>query len=142
MDPTGGPIVNALVGVSHSDREAFLATSQPVPAPISIRALIDTGASHTCVDPAVLEALQLSPIETVSMRTASSGAVSHSTQKYQISLVVPGAMQHEVPLTISTTTVIATELGRSGFQALIGRDVLNDCMLVYNGSYGQFSLAF
>lgn len=51
-------------------------------------------------------------------------------------------MQHEVPLTISTTTVIATELGRSGFQALIGRDVLNDCMLVYNGSYGHFSLAF
>ena len=138
MDPAGRPIISALVGGSHSHRETLLAAEQPVPPAVSIRALIDTGASHTCVDSSVLRALQLDPIETIVMQTASTGVASHTTQEYEVSLVAPGAARQDVPLTLSNTSVIATELGRSGFQALIGRD----CMLLYNGSYGHFSLAF
>lgn len=142
IDPAGGPIISALVGVSQAQREELVAAEQRVPAPVSIRALIDTGAGRTCIDLSVLRTLQLRPTGTVRVYTASSGTEPHSSEGYAVSLVVPVAVQHHVPLTISSTPVIATELAGRGIQALIGRDILGDCMLVYNGSYGQFSLAF
>jgi len=45
-------------------------------------------------------------------------------------------MRHTIP-------VVATDLlVQHGFHALIGRDVLGECVLVYNGSMGLFTLAF
>jgi hypothetical protein len=38
--------------------------------------------------------------------------------------------------------VIAAELSTQGIHALIGRDVLQDCILIYNGASGDFTLAF
>lgn len=142
MDPAVGPVISALVGVSHSRRDALMAAERSVPAPISIRALIDTGASHTCVDSSVIRALQVSPTQTVQIHTPSTGAEPHTSREYDISLVVPGAVRDQAPLTIAVTPVVATELVGTGVQALIGRDILGACMLLYNGSYGQFSLAF
>jgi hypothetical protein len=38
--------------------------------------------------------------------------------------------------------VIAADLAIQGIHALIGRDVLQDCILIYNGTVGEFTLAF
>ena len=46
------------------------------------------------------------------------------------------------PLYIGTVGVIAVQLKYQGIDALIGRDILSQCILQYNGSMGQFSLAF
>jgi len=41
-----------------------------------------------------------------------------------------------------TVPVIATELTSQGISALIGRDVLASCLLIYDGISGTFTLAF
>ncbi|MEJ7638823.1 MAG: hypothetical protein WKF75_12825 [Singulisphaera sp.] len=38
--------------------------------------------------------------------------------------------------------VIASDLGSLGVRALIGRDLLNRCHLVYNGPHDEFTLSF
>lgn len=132
------------VGVAGSQarREALIASSQQVPPAASVRALVDTGASCTCVDPAVLKALSLSARGSASVHTPSTGPAPHMADEYDVSLIVPGAGIHHVPLTIDAVPVIAADLAIQGIHAIIGRDVLQDCILIYNGAVGEFTLAF
>jgi hypothetical protein len=54
VDAAAGPVVLALVMPSRPRIDALTANNQPTPQPVPIRALVDTGASVTCVDPAVM----------------------------------------------------------------------------------------
>jgi hypothetical protein len=62
--------------------------------------------------------------------------------EYDVSIVIPGAtgsaflIHHTVPI------LQAELLVAQGFQALIGRDVLQGCLLTYDGKGGVFYLAY
>jgi hypothetical protein len=143
LDP-GGPILQALVTVSNPRRDALVQAGQPVPLPVPIRALVDTGASCTCVDPAVLrDGLRLTPTGSVPINTPTTGATPHNADQYDIALIIPPATAEEPPLIFQTIPVVSSSLLHSqGFHALIGRDILKQCILIYNGSVGTFSLAY
>lgn len=137
----GGPILDAFVGVSAARQMALEAVGQPVPALVRIRALVDTGASATCIDPTVPSILGLTPTGNVSMMTPSTGATPHSADVYDVGLLIPGPSFP--PLTLPTIPVAAVDLLQSqGFHALIGRDILRNCVFHYNGSTGLFTIAF
>jgi hypothetical protein len=135
-------MLNALVVPSAARRKAILDAGQTVPQPFKIRALVDTGASNTCVDPAVTAALGLAPTGQVLCNTPSSGATPHQANQYDVGILIPATQAHP-PLFRDTLAVMEADLLTSqGFHALIGRDVLGDCILTYNGSAGLFMLAF
>jgi hypothetical protein len=46
------------------------------------------------------------------------------------------------PMVLLTVPVISTALAAQGIQALIGRDVLQNCLLIYDGAAGNLTLAF
>ena len=142
LDPANGPVVTAVVGVSVPRADALLSAGRAVPAGISIRALVDTGASSSCVDPGGLAQLELSATSTGAVHTASTGDAPHAVPQYDVSVITPGVGPHHVPLAIGAVPVLATELSLQGIDALIGRDILKDCILIYNGSVRQFTLAF
>jgi len=106
-----------------------------------MNALIDTGASCTCVDPAIIQALGLSPTGSTLMFTPSTGAQGHVTDQFDASLQIYRTTQ-EPPLEIPIIAVVASALRVQGIDALIGRDVLQYCLLSYNGMEGFFTLAF
>jgi len=135
-----GPILTAYITVSEGKAAALKEASQPVPKAVEIRALVDTGASCTCVDPTVLRSLSLTPTGIVSVNTPSTGATPHSANQYDVGLAIPNG---RAPLFLQTVPVVESELlSAQGFHALIGRDILEHCLLVYNGKEGLFSLAF
>jgi hypothetical protein len=114
---------------------------QQVSAPRQIRALIDTGASNTCVDPSVLTALGLTPTGTVSVVTPTTGATPAECDQYDVGIVIPAP--NGPPFVVGTIAVTAHEfLNAQGFHALIGRDVLSRCLFGYNGTTGLFTLAY
>lgn len=140
-----GPVVTAVVGVSEGRRAALTLENQPIPPTRIIRALVDTGASFTSIEPAVLGSagLGLTPTGTIDIVTPSTGQDVHTTDTYDIDLVIAGATQEDPPLRLPNLRVAASELYlRQGIHALIGRDVLQRCVLVYNGALHQFTLAF
>jgi hypothetical protein len=138
----GGPILVALVHVSEGRRKALEAAGEPVPAPRAIRALVDTGASHTSIEPAILTELGLTPTGTIEIVTPSTGDGTHTCVTYDIDLTIQGRAE-EPPLRLSNMRVSTAELfKRQGIHALIGRDVLTGCLLVYNGGISHFMLAF
>jgi hypothetical protein len=138
-----GPELNALVGVSAGRESALQSAGQPVPQLQQIRALVDTGASCTCVDPSVLQALQLTPTGQVTVNTPSTGAQPHTANQYDVALIIPGASPAHPFFVANTVAVVEAQLlPQQGFHALIGRDILRHCLLVYNGPLTQFSLAY
>jgi len=140
-----GPVLNAYVGVSLARFSALTDDGQEPPQPILIRALIDTGASCTCIEPSVLETLQLTPKGQVPTYTPSTGASPHQCDQYDISLFIPGATTAITPFNRPNLLVIAAtkdSLHPQGIQGLIGRDVLEHCLLQYNGTMGTFTLAY
>jgi predicted aspartyl protease len=135
----GGPLVDILVGVSAGRLQALKQAAKPIPNAIQIRALIDTGASCTCIDPAVLKNLGLSPTGSTPIHTPTTGDQAHNANQYDVSLVL---LHPKLQLTLQAVPVVEASLMIQGIQALIGRDVLKNCLFVYDGQTGIFTLAF
>ncbi len=139
-----GALLNAGIGVSEARRGALTAAGQTVPNVMPIQAVIDTGASSTCVDPSVLQNhLNLTPTGNAPVVTPTTGNQPVNADQYDISLIVPAASQNQLPFYRANLPVLCMELLTSqGFHALIGRDVLSQCVFLYNGGTGSFILAF
>lgn len=133
-----GPVIDVAVSVSNPRADALRTAGKPVPNPFQIRALVDTGASCTCIDPNVLSALGLSPTGSSPVHTPSTGGVAINIDQYDVGLIL---FTQTLSLTIGSLAVIATKLEIQGIQALIGRDVLKQCLLIYDGQLGVFTLA-
>jgi hypothetical protein len=73
------------------------------------------------------------------MLTPSTGAQPHYANVYDVSLIL---VHPALQLTMGNVAVAESELMVQGIQALIGRDVLKNCLLVYDGALGVFTLSF
>lgn len=136
-----GPIVGVIFAASEARRAALTAAGKAHPNPVPGVALLDTGASCTCIDPAIARQLELSPTGTTGILTPSTGATQHETEQFDIAMVIPGP-DGAMPLVLQTVPVVSCELYQTQeIHALIGRDILNRCVFVYNGA-GFFTLAF
>lgn len=134
-------MINMIVGVSGARAQALTAAGQPLPPVQNVRAMIDTGASCTCIDPLVFQALGLQPTGSTPMLTPSTGQTPVSADTYDVGILIPNHPQ--LGLIIHNMPVTASELFQAqGFHALLGRDILQRCVLTYNGSAGIFILAY
>ena len=137
-----GPVVLLAIFVSKPRSEALAAAGHPIPQAQIIRGLIDTGASATVLDSAVIRALALMPTGTAQIHTPSTGSTPHTCNQYDVALAVvmdPSLAIHVVSVTIP---ILGANLSHQGYQALVGRDVLSSGALWYNGRGGSLSLAF
>ncbi len=122
---------------------------RPIPQPLSVVALLDTGAERTCVDPSVVARLSL-PVSSSGFAAAPGVGVGPAVFggstfgfSYEAGLVI----LHPVTKPPSNLVVHELEvdelpLAAFGIEAVIGRDVLAACVLVYNGSTGSATFAY
>jgi hypothetical protein len=101
---------------------------------IRAQMLVDTGASGSAVDRTIIDELALIPTGAISIATPSHE--SHEVLTYDIDLIIEENNFH-----IQDIQVFATGLHNQGIQGLIGRDVLQHMLLIYNGYSGNFTLA-
>ncbi|MDA8079985.1 MAG: aspartyl protease family protein [Nitrospiraceae bacterium] len=137
-----GPILTVVFSVSAERHEALTKAGAVIPKPVPIRALLDTGASSTCVDPSVFKSLSLTPTGTVQMVTPSTGKDPVDVDQYDVGIIIPGVSPDTPPFVLPILPVCCTDLAMQGIHALIGRDVLEHCVLTYNGSTNLFILAY
>ncbi|KAF3978559.1 MAG: hypothetical protein HFP77_01260 [Methylococcales symbiont of Iophon sp. n. MRB-2018] len=129
-----GPCLQATISIASSIASELLQKGEKLSNPVSGFALIDTGASVTCIDQSVAESLKLPVVDVVNIATASH----HSTQQnvYPVTFKIAG-----LPASIDALRAVSAPLQAQGLIALIGRDVLQHCTVFYNGSTGQISLS-
>lgn len=107
-----------------------------MPPALQVRALVDTGASGTSVNPAVVQRLGLLPVGTVPVSTPT-------TQTPVICNVVAiDVFFMSSKVTISGIFATETPLGGQNIQMLVGRDILKHGVLIYTGYANQFTLSF
>ena len=136
-----GLTMNVQIGVSAARQASLTPTSPAIPKPLVVTGIADTGASITCIDPAIIQALGLIAIGKTAMTTPSTGANPVMCDLYDVSLAIYSTTP-EPPCRIPTLAVVESDLDHQGFQVLIGRDVLSKCMLIYDGRTGTYTLAF
>jgi len=136
-------MLHAGIGVSQARQTALVAAHLPIPNPVQIIALVDTGASCTCIDPTVLQSLQLTPTGSTPMNTPSTGPAPHLANQYDVSIIIPGPGPGYPAFFSHTVPVVESQLlSAQGFHALFGRDILQHCLFIYNGTTGMFTLAY
>lgn len=143
MIPGDGPLIDIFVGVSFPRRDAMTAAGRVAPNPIRARALIDTGASCSCVDPSILQPLGVTPTGSQLIITPSTGQQGQVANQYDVSILIIKSAQHY--LLVPSLPIVEAALHLppvQGIQALIGRDVLANCLLIYDGSESQLTLSF
>ncbi len=128
-----GPVVQVSVSVGQVIAQQVLQKGGSLPAPVAGLALIDTGATTTCIDEEAAQALKLPAIDVVTVASASHASSEQNV--YPISIEVVG-----LPIVVNAARAIGAALKSQGLLVLIGRDVLQSCVLVYNGPAGQFTL--
>lgn len=128
-----GPLIEVSIGVTGSVAEQWRNSGIGVPEPISGRALIDTGASITCVDEEVANTLGVPVREVVTMVSATEEIEKNV---YPIQMDVAGS-----ELTIDAPQAAGANLQEQGLVALVGRDVLSHTTLHYNGPAGEYTLS-
>lgn len=131
-----GPKVLVDCHVPAARAQALAAAKTPVPGPISGPALIDTGASLTVVNEQALKSLGVSPIGIAEVMTPSGKAQQYL---YPAELVFAGT---QIPKAVLARVAGSPHLQAQNLLALIGRDVLQFGVLIYNGSAGMFTLTF
>jgi hypothetical protein len=137
---TLGAVLQVEVNLPQPLIEFLGQQGRPIPAPYTGTALIDTGASMTCVDESVLTNLGINAVGLVSLGTAA-GLVQRPL--FPARLAFP-----EPKLNVDLSRVVAVDLRGQNIQgmpliALIGRDdILRVCQFIYDGSGGFFTLSF
>lgn len=127
-----GPLVDIRVLVGLPVEQALQRAGAPVPSPVAVKAMIDTGATASVIDPNTARLLGLQPVGVVAINTPSSTNVP--CPQYVVRFLFPNNVLIQV-------IAIETPLQGQQIQCLIGRDVLALGVLVYTGYINQFSFS-
>lgn len=128
-----GPVVQVTVSLSPAMAAPIIQQGQQVPAPVSGFALIDTGASGTCIDTGTATQMGLPVIGMGKMTSATHQEVDAPVYAVQIQFV-------GLPIALQALNALGAELKAQGLLALIGRDALSAGVFVYSGLTGAITL--
>lgn len=147
--PPDGLRIQVQITLGRPELQRLRQARMPVPQPLSVVALLDTGAERTCVDPSVVTRLNL-PITNSGFAAAPGVGVgpaifggSSFSFSYEAGLVILHPVTKPPSnLVVHELEVDALPLAQFGIEAVIGRDVLSSCVLGYNGPAGSATLAY
>ena len=129
-----GPVVPVEVHPPNSLMKYLSDQKLPLPQPATGYALFDTGASMTCVDNAIIQSLGVQSVGEGKVFTPSGEALQ---SLYPSKLVFPTLSSMEV----NFNSVFGAQLKFQNIIALIGRDVLRNMVLTYNGPGGFVTIS-
>jgi len=76
------------------------------------------------------------------LAVVDSGPVTSATHANEVVPTFAGRMAIDgLPVNIDATRAFGSDLAPQGLVALIGRYILGNCVLIYNGSDGSFALS-
>lgn len=130
-----GPILNIEVTPPTALIEQLVKQNKTPPTPKIGYALLDSGASNTCIDRNIVEELEIPAIGIQEIYTPQG---SQKQNKYPAKISFPGTSLPPVEF----GSVYGSTLKNQGLIALIGRDLLSHFTFTYNGPGGFITLAF
>lgn len=128
-----GPVVELRIAVNQSVETTLRGAGAPVPAPLLVPAMIDTGASCSVIREGLARQLGLQPTGVRVIHTASHSNVR--CYEYLVRLLLPANILFEID-------VLEIPLKGQHVDCLLGRDILSQGILIYIGTDNRFTLSF
>ena len=127
-----GPTLS--VSVSHYTSEDAPTSLAAEDEPVSTIALVDTGATQSCIDIQLAQDLRLPVIDTVQL-SGSDGAKTHPV--YLAAVNIPSLEFQQY----GRFAGVALAEGGQPHRALLGRTFLQSVIMIYDGVRAQVTLA-
>jgi hypothetical protein len=128
-----------MIGLCSSDMRKLQATSAPVPRPEVVTGIIDTGSNSCCISDRVASLLGILPLRQSTTTTLAGPLV---VNLYKVGLFIPRPGSTTEFLTVADSwTMSELPAGTKGIEAIVGRDLLAQLLLVLNGPRNEFALA-
>jgi len=129
-----GPLIEVVVAVGGEQSQEFQKLGIPIPSPRRVLALLDTGADGTAIHPDLVDYLRLRGTGIVEV-TGQNGTGHSFTFVAGLSFI------HDSGQTGFRDVLVAAGVCfRPGVFALIGRNLLDYCVLHYDGRKKTFTL--
>ena len=111
-------------------------------------ALVDTGASRTCISRAVIDSLGLQPMGKAGVQTAA-GPIDANAYDVHVAFLLgieqnpDGTTSYQAQMTnkMANTQALEFDAGKSEYQGLIGLDILKEGVLTVSFD-GHFSFSY
>jgi hypothetical protein len=136
-----GAMLDILVGFGARDLQRLRRASKPIPQPIPLQAMIDTGATYTSIDAGAFRSLGLQPSGYMPISTASASWILREQFDVCLTIVHPSG-NSGLDLVLKWFSVTHADLLQTGIPALIGCDLLDRCVFTYDGPARTFTLRY
>lgn len=142
-----GAFINILIGVSAPRAKLLREKKLIVPGRVKARALVDTGASGTMIDEEIVKAPGIPPSGAARAHTPSTRDKPIEILTYDVELTLDMwefGDGKSVQRHFSAIPVVTTDFSKQkgNVEALLGRDILSEAILIFNGYEQRFSLSF
>jgi len=129
-----GVLLNVSIEVDRWTAESLRAQSLPMPNPLPVQALVDTGASQLALDSTIVHSLNLARRGIATCDTAAGRRIAHL---YAVSLSFPGTDLRRYDM----LRAVEVDLTNQPFKCLIGRETMANWHFHYNGQSGGVSIS-
>jgi hypothetical protein len=129
-----GPHIEILISAARPELEQGRAVGLEFPV-LRVRALIDTGAALTVINPQVATTCKL--LQTDWSRIATVGGGRGDYPAYAAAISFPGT---DLPSLDVVRVVACPIIGQPYFACLIGRDILRNWHITYDGVNGELEI--
>jgi hypothetical protein len=140
-----GALADIRIGLPIAMVNLLRQQGRPLPAPQLAPALIDPGAEISCVDTQLLAPLiasGLQPQRFVLTNVPATGGMGMAiVYRVGITILHPSGKERD-HFVLRSLAVLDQPLSQLGYQALLGRDVLADCLFIYDGPLRRVTLAY
>jgi len=133
-----GPIIDVQIGPNPMAIQAMQKAGSPVPVPISVSAMIDTGASNSIIQYGLPQQLGVFPVSSQLINTPSSENVPCMQYLLRLMFFPTGGLL--MPVNFDSVFTEAPLKGQN-IQCLLGRDFLAHAVLTYIGPTNSFVLS-
>jgi hypothetical protein len=141
------PVVDLLVGVPSAFRKNLVKQAMPIPEPVKLRALIDTGFSGgIMIDESSVKGFGLKPRNFCKIAFPSSPNRAYESFLWEtdlsITFINPAQGGRNVRIDPIPATLVEFINAGKNVQALIGQEILQVCVFTYDGKRGIIKLTF
>jgi hypothetical protein len=133
-----GPSLTVVITLPAPTLAAKQLAGQVLPASLHLRGIIDTGTDITAVAASFLQTMGLAPLTSSNTHTASG---SVRVRLFEISLLIPASDPTVVLVVRPQLRVMELITVLPDVDLILGRDVLDECLFIYDGPGQHFLLA-
>lgn len=130
-----GPMVSVRIGISKVLTDIYTHSGISIPTTRTLNILVDTGASFTIIQRGKIDGLDLQPIGERKIIGVSDKKPGKYPM-YRVGLSIDGLFNFDISVTVMPLYL------PYNIEGLIGRDILEKCILVYNGPEKSFRLKY